>query len=45
VDTCGKWLPMGNKAAVDRLDERSFINGGGKMVARIAAASNATASC
>jgi hypothetical protein len=39
VDTYGKWLPMGNKAAVDRLDERSFINGGGKMVARIAAAS------
>ena len=22
VDTYGKWLPMGNKAAVDRLDER-----------------------
>jgi hypothetical protein len=30
---------MGNKAAVDRLDERLFINGGGKTVARIAATS------
>ena len=22
VDTYGRWLPMGNKAAVDRLDDR-----------------------
>ncbi len=29
VDTYGKWLPMGNKAAVDRLDEGS----GSKVVA------------
>ena len=29
VDTYGKWLPMGNKAAVDRLDDES----GSKMVA------------
>jgi len=29
VDTYGKWLPMGNKAAVDRLDDRS----GSKAVA------------
>ncbi len=29
VDTYGRWLPMGNKAAVDRLDERN----GSKMVA------------
>ena len=33
VDTHGKWLPMGNKAAVDRLDETSGAEGGGKMVA------------
>jgi hypothetical protein len=30
VDTYGKWLPMGNKAAVDRLDG---VQGGSKMVA------------
>ena len=29
VDTYGKWLPMGNKAAVDRLDDSS----GSKTVA------------
>jgi len=29
VDTYGKWLPMGNKAAVNRLDEES----GSKVVA------------
>ncbi len=29
VDTYGKWLPLGNKAAVDRLDEQS----GSKVVA------------
>jgi integrase len=26
VDTYGKWLPMGNKAAVDRLDDSSGSN-------------------
>jgi len=31
VDTYGKWLPMGNKAAVDRLDEGN----GSKVVARL----------
>jgi integrase len=30
VDTYGKWLPMGNKAAVDRLDD---VPSGSKMVA------------
>ena len=30
VDTYGKWLPMGNKAAVDRLDE---CESGSKLVA------------
>jgi integrase len=25
VDTYGKWLPMGNKAAVDRLDDREPV--------------------
>ena len=30
VDTYGRWLPMGNQAAVDRLDEPS----GSKMVAK-----------
>ena len=29
VDTYGKWLPMGNKAAVDRLDDPS----GSKVIA------------
>ncbi|TDI45724.1 MAG: hypothetical protein E2P00_03090 [Acidobacteria bacterium] len=24
VDTYGKWLPMGNKAAVDRLDDQQI---------------------
>src|SRR5436309_9537862 len=32
VDTYGKWLPMGNKAAVDRLDDPS----GSKVVAKTA---------
>jgi hypothetical protein len=32
VDTYGKWLPMGNKAAVDRLDT-PIAEDGGKMVA------------
>ncbi len=35
VDTYGRWLPMGNKAAVDRLDEES----GSKMVAKTNGAS------
>ena len=30
VDTYGRWLPMGNTAAVDRLDDPS----GGKVVAK-----------
>jgi integrase len=29
VDTYGKWLPMGNRGAVDRLDDQN----GSKMVA------------
>jgi hypothetical protein len=33
VDTYGKWLPMGNKAAVDRLDEVVVEPAGGKLVA------------
>jgi integrase len=33
VDTYGKWLPMGNKAAVDRLDD---YQSGSKMVAAAA---------
>src|SRR5262249_39367790 len=32
VDTYGKWLPMGNKAAVNRLDDPS----GSRMVAKAA---------
>ncbi len=35
VDTYGRWLPMGNKAAVDRLDEGN----GSKMVAKTMAVS------
>src|SRR5262249_19556878 len=34
VDTYGKWLPIGNKAAVNQLDDRN----GSKMVARTASA-------
>jgi len=34
VDTYGKWLPMGNKGAVDRLDEVAADQSGSKMVAR-----------
>ena len=30
VDTYGKWLPMGNKAAVDRLDEGSAEQAGAR---------------
>jgi hypothetical protein len=33
VDTYGKWLPKGNKAAVDRLDEASPEASGSKVVA------------
>jgi integrase len=33
ADTYGKWLPMGNKAAVDRLDATSFLESGSKVVA------------
>lgn len=33
VDTYGKWLPMGNKAAVDRLDAVTVAETGSKMVA------------
>jgi len=33
VDTYGKWLPMGNKAAVDRLDETARAEDGGNLVA------------
>ena len=32
VDTYGKWLPMGNKAAVDRLDDKQ--GSGSKLVAK-----------
>jgi hypothetical protein len=35
VDTYGRWLPMGNKAAVDRLDDGEIERGSktGKVVA------------
>ncbi len=33
ADTYGKWLPLGNKAAVDRLDATSFLESGSKVVA------------
>jgi integrase len=33
ADTYGKWLPLGNKAAVDRLDAPSFVQSGSKVVA------------
>jgi len=33
VDTYGRWLPMGNKAAVDRLDDASPGASGSKVVA------------
>ena len=35
VDTYGKWLPMGNKEAVDRLDEIQPAESGSKTVATI----------
>ncbi len=34
VDTYGKWLPMGNKAAVNRLDEFVDLVGGSNLVAQ-----------
>jgi len=33
VDTYGRWLPMGNKAAVDRLDDGESTADGSKVVA------------
>jgi integrase len=33
ADTYGKWLPLGNKGAVDRLDATAFFESGSKMVA------------
>jgi integrase len=33
ADTYGKWLPLGDKAAVDRLDAPSFVESGSKVVA------------
>ena len=33
ADTYGKWLPLGNKAAVDRLDAPIFDESGSKVVA------------
>ena len=33
VDTYGRWLPMGNRAAVDRLDEPAFSASGSRTVA------------
>ena len=33
ADTYGKWLPPGNKAAVDRLDAPIFLESGSKVVA------------
>ncbi len=31
ADTYGKWLPLGNKAVVDRLDATLFAESGSKM--------------
>ena len=36
VDTYGRWLPMGNEAAVDRLDDASKGGSGSKVVANSA---------
>src|SRR5205823_9305490 len=33
ADTYGKWLPLGNKAAVDRLDAALFAESGSRVVA------------
>ncbi len=43
VDTYGKWLPMGNKAAVDRLDDASPEASGSKVVAKLRPAAEAAA--
>ncbi len=41
VDTYGKWLPMGNKSAVDRLDGDDWISpSGSKVVATLGFAEN-----
>ena len=42
VDPYGKWLPMGNKAAVDRLDDVAGANGS-KVVAKLVPAGEAAA--
>ena len=36
LDTYGRWLPMGNRAAVNRLDEPSPQESGSKVVAEAA---------
>jgi integrase len=41
VDTYGKWLPMGNKAAVDRLDDASPGASGSRVVAKLRPAAEA----
>ena len=43
VDTYGKWLPMGNKAAVDRLDDATPGASGSKVVAKLIPAAEAAA--
>ena len=43
VDTYGKWLPMGNKAAVDRLDDATPGASGSKVVAKLVPAGTAAA--
>ena len=43
VDTYGKWLPMGNRAAVDRLDDVAAGANGSKVVARLVPAGEAAA--
>ena len=43
VDTYGKWLPMGNKAAVDRLDDAAAGASGSKVVAKLIPAGEAAA--
>jgi len=37
VDTYGRWLPMGNKAAVDGLDDRPSATVGNQLVAAVVA--------
>jgi hypothetical protein len=43
VDTYGKWLPMGHKAAVGRLDDATPGASGSKVVAKLRPASEAAA--